>query len=247
MDFQQFSRGGGSRRPGAVPPCSSPASRLASAARRGYRKLKMAPEESIRAATTARGRRIKRNNLIAATLSGGILVGISSWLFPSGLGRFLLGFVAGLFYANSFEYCLHRFVLHLGRGVFCQQHMAHHATWKSPEAARYVNFSSNPWGVVALIVLNALPFLALEWVLHLGISAGIFVSFAIYYMLFEEIHWRSHMGGWLPRFVRSGARHHLLHHVHDDERFNVFLPIWDRLLGLPRARQWKGRFEKQAR
>lgn len=208
----------------------------------------MVSEESVRTATTARGHRIKRQNLIAATLSGGILVGISSWFFPSNPGRFVLGFVAGFVYANSFEYCLHRFILHLGRGTFYQQHMAHHATWKSPEVARYVNFSSNPWGVVALIFVNALPFLVLEWFLHPGVSAGIFASFAIYYMLFEEIHWRSHMGGWLPGFVRPAARHHLLHHVRDDERFNVFLPIWDHLLGFRlRARQPKGGLGKQTR
>jgi hypothetical protein len=185
---------------------------------------------SIRAVTTAQGRRIKRDNLIAAMLSGVALVGISVRFFPSGPARFWLGVVIGFFYANGFEYCLHRFLLHLGRGLFYQQHMLHHVTWRAPEAARYVNFSSNPWGVVGLIVVNAIPFLEIEWVFHLGLSAGMFASFSLYYMLFEEIHWRSHMGGWLPQFLRPAARHHLLHHAHDEERFNVFLPIWDRLL-----------------
>jgi len=35
------------------------------------------------------------------------------------------------------------------------------------------------------------------------------------------------MGGWLPRWVRPAARHHLRHHARDDGRFNVFLPIFD--------------------
>jgi sterol desaturase/sphingolipid hydroxylase (fatty acid hydroxylase superfamily) len=37
------------------------------------------------------------------------------------------------------------------------------------------------------------------------------------------------MGGWLPKWLRPAARHHLLHHARDTSRFNVFLPIFDRL------------------
>ena len=35
------------------------------------------------------------------------------------------------------------------------------------------------------------------------------------------------MGGWLPKWLRPAARHHLLHHAQDTGRFNVFLPIFD--------------------
>jgi Fatty acid hydroxylase len=190
----------------------------------------MLPEGSVREIFTAQGRKIKRDNLIAAMLSGVVLVGVSIRFFPSGPARFLLGLVVGFFYANGFEYCLHRYLLHLGRGLFYQQHMIHHVTWQSPEVGRYVNFSSNPWGVVGLIVLNAVPFLGIERVFHPGMSTGVLTIFCLYYMAFEEIHWRSHMGGWLPQVLRPAAKHHLLHHVHDDGRFNVFLPICDHLL-----------------
>ncbi len=74
---------------------------------------------------------------------------------------------------------------------------------------------------------NAVPFLFLQWIFHAGWMAGVFASFAIYYIAFEEIHWRSHMGGWLPKWLRPAARHHLLHHARDTGRFNVFLPIFD--------------------
>src|SRR6267143_7061752 len=142
----------------------------------------------IRAKTRAQGLRTKRNNLIAAFLSGLMLVLISvKFVAPSRAG-FLFGFLVGLVYANGFEYCLHRFLLHCGHGVFSQQHMVHHTTLKSPDAARYVNFSSNPWGVVALFIANAIPFFILEWTFRNGWVAGAFVSFALYYMAFEEIH-----------------------------------------------------------
>ena len=181
----------------------------------------------IRAENRALGLRIKRNNLIAASLSGLILAVISvKFVAPSWIG-FIFGLLAGFVYANGFEYCLHRFLLHCGRGIFSQQHMVHHATLKSPEAARYVNFSRNPWGVVAIFCANALPFFGVEWIFKNGWVAGAFVSFALYYIAFEEIHWRTHMGGWLPASLAPAARHHLSHHVDDTGRFNVFLPMFD--------------------
>jgi len=187
----------------------------------------MISEDAIRADRKAQGLRIKRNNLLAAVLSGAVLVGISLWFFPHSTIGILIGLVLGFFYANGFEYCLHRFLLHSGRGIFGQQHMVHHTTLNSPEAARYVNFSSNPWGVVALFFANAAPFLFLQWIFHNGWTAGVFASFTIYYIAFEEIHWRTHMGGWLPKWLRTAARHHMLHHAQDTGRFNVFLPIFD--------------------
>jgi hypothetical protein len=143
---------------------------------------------------------------------------------PIGIGA---GFVLGFLYANGFEYCLHRFVLHAGRGVFGQQHMVHHHTLHSPEGARYVNFSSNPLGVVALFLANGVPFLFVQWIFRNTWTAGVFASFGLYYIAFEEIHWRTHMGGWMPKWLRPAARHHMMHHAYDTGQFNVFLPIFD--------------------
>jgi hypothetical protein len=195
----------------------------------------MPSDDVIRAETKAEGLRTKRNNLIAAALSGAGLAAISLWLFPHSLAAIPGGFVIGFFYANGFEYCLHRFILHGPSGFFRQEHIVHHATLSSPDMARYVNFSRNPWGVVALFIANAAPFLLLQWHYRNGWTAGVFLGFAVYYVLFEEIHWRMHMGGWLPKWLRPAARHHLLHHAQESERFNVFLPIFDWLIGQPSA------------
>src|SRR5580700_9001622 len=202
----------------------------------------MPSDEAIRSETKAQGLRIKRKNLLAAASSGAIMTGISLWFFQHSMPGIFGGFVLGFFYANGFEYCLHRFILHGPRGFFREQHIVHHTTLNSPEAARYVNFSSNPWGVVALFFVNAIPFLVLQWALnnkwHGGWAVGVFASFAIYYIAFEEIHWRTHMGGWLPKWLKPAARHHLLHHARDTGRFNVFLPLFDWLAGSfqPQAR-----------
>jgi hypothetical protein len=156
-----------------------------------------------------------------------VLTVLSLKLFPFSFSSLSIGLLTGFIYANAFEYCLHRFLLHSGHGIFAQQHMVHHATLNSPEVARYVNFSSNPWGVVALFVANAVPFFVIGRFLNGGWVTAVFVSFALYYIAFEEIHWRSHMGGWLPGWLRPAARHHLLHHARHTDRFNVFLPICD--------------------
>jgi hypothetical protein len=190
----------------------------------------MPSESEIRAETKAQGLRTKRNNLLAAVLSGAVLVWISVRFFPHSVAGILFGLLFGFFYANGFEYALHRFVLHAGHGVFGEQHMVHHTTLYSPEVARYVNFSRNPWGVVALFFANAGPFLSAQWIFRNGWTAGVFASFTIYYIAFEEIHWRSHMGGWLPQWLRPAARHHLMHHALDTGRYNVFLPIFDWLV-----------------
>ena len=191
----------------------------------------MPSDDVIRAATKAEGLRIKRNNLAAAALSGSVLSGFSIWFFPHSIPGILGGFVLGFFYANGFEYCLHRFILHGPRGFFREQHLVHHATLNCPEAARYVNFSRNPWGVVAIFLANGAPFLLLQWIFRDGWTAGVFAGFAVYYVAFEEIHWRMHMGGWLPKWLRPAARHHLLHHAQDSGRFNVFLPTFDLIAG----------------
>jgi hypothetical protein len=199
----------------------------------------MSSDDRIRAECKGQGLKTKRNNLAAAFLSGSILILISLHFFPHTNAGIAAGFLIGFFYANGFEYCLHRFLLHSGNGIFCQQHMVHHTSLHLPDAARYVNFSRNPWGVVALFFANALPFLLWQRLFHSVWTAGVFASFALYYIAFEEIHWRSHMGGWLPKWVRPAVRHHLMHHAQDSGRFNVFLPIFDWLTGLfqPRARK----------
>jgi sterol desaturase/sphingolipid hydroxylase (fatty acid hydroxylase superfamily) len=82
-------------------------------------------------------------------------------------------------------------------------------------------------GVVALFFANGAPFLLLQWMFRNTWTAGVFASFTLYYIAFEEIHWRTHMGGWLPKWLRPAARHHMLHHAHDTGRYNVFLPLCD--------------------
>src|SRR5205814_587800 len=78
------------------------------------------------------------------------------------------------------------------------------------------------------------------WALFPRSPEGIILAFALYYVAFEEIHWRMHLGEWLPHFLEPARAFHLSHHDRPDGRFNVFLPLFDWLLGTSRMPVWAG-------
>jgi hypothetical protein len=201
----------------------------------------MADQIRPRSAEIARARRVKRVNAITAFLTGVLLATLAIELLPFAAGAFdplhiVAGFLAGLLYANAFEYVLHRFFLHWGEGFLVQRHGLHHDTAGAPEEPRYVNFATSPWVVVLVFVLNAIPVFALELFLHAGLSVGILGGFTLYFIAYEEIHWRFHLGGWLPGWLRAAKHHHMLHHGGFEGRYNVFLPIFDWVF---QRRAWK--------
>jgi 4-hydroxysphinganine ceramide fatty acyl 2-hydroxylase len=198
----------------------------------------MLTADTSRAAETARALRVKRQNAIVAALTGGVLIAISFRLYSLVFqpATFVLGFLAAILYANAFEYVLHRFLLHWGEGYLVRQHAFHHDTVGMPNEARYVNFATSAWVVVLLFVVNSPLVFLLERLLHLGLAPGMFAGFTLYYILYEEIHWRIHFGGWLPRFLRFARRHHMLHHGEFKGRYNVFLPLFDWLF---ERHEWK--------
>jgi Fatty acid hydroxylase superfamily len=205
----------------------------------------MGPQASseipLRSAEIARARRVKRVNAFTAFLIGVLLAALALELLPFEAGAFdplhiVAGFLAGFLYANAFEYVLHRFFLHWGEGFLVQRHGLHHDTAGAPEEPRYVNFATSPWVVALVFVLNAIPVFALELFLHAGLSVGILAGFTLYFIAYEEIHWRFHLGGWLPGWLRAARHHHMLHHGGFEGRYNVFLPIFDWVF---QRRAWK--------
>ena len=94
-----------------------------------------------------------------------------------------------------------------------------------------MNLGSSPIWVVALFAINGLPVVIADLLFGLGIAPGIFVGFSSYFITVEEVHWRIHLGEWLPPGFRAARAYHLAHHAHPNARFNIFLPLWDTLLG----------------
>jgi hypothetical protein len=96
-----------------------------------------------------------------------------------------------------------------------------------------------PVDISLLFLSNGILVVACDLLLKMGISPGIFTGWTIYLIAAEEIHWRIHMQGWLPPGLRFSRAYHMSHHDIPAARYNVFLPVFDFLLGnsaLPEAR-----------
>ncbi len=202
------------------------------------REAALPSEAAARDLALQESRAIKRRNAITAAVAGAALAGVGASVWGAGplhLG-ILYGFAAGLLYANAFEYVLHRFLLHWSNGYLARQHGLHHDNVGTPDEPRYVNFASSPGVVVLLLLSNALPVFAAEALFHAGLAPGMLMAFTAYYIVYEEIHWRMHLGGWLPRWMRFARTHHMLHHGEFEGRYNVFLPLCDWLF---QRRYWK--------
>ena|SRR2546426_3067129 len=185
----------------------------------------------IRATAIARGRAIKRVNAWTAVFCGGLPALALGIFLPTGFGKWLVGFAAGLLWASWFEYAYHRFLLHLPGTFFARRHLGHHASVGTLTEAEHVNLGSSPIWVVALFAINGLPVVIADLLFRLGIAPGILLAFAVYFIMVEEIHWRIHLGEWLPPVLGASRAYHLAHHAHPNARFNIFLPLWDTLLG----------------
>jgi len=182
----------------------------------------------------ARGRARKRWNAAAAILSGAIPALFLQSYFPARPEKWVIGFAAGLLWANAFEYLYHRYLLHLPRNFLSLGHLQHHASVGTPLEPDHVNLGSSPFWVVLLFVINEALVLALYLPLRAGIAGGLFLGFVAYQVVVEEFHWRIHLGGWLPPGLRWTRDYHLAHHDRPDGKFNIFLPVFDAMFGFPR-------------
>jgi len=57
------------------------------------------------------------------------------------------------------------------------------------------------------------------------------VSFSLYFLLTEEIHWRFHMGGSLPAWLDRARTRHMAHHDRPDHDYAIFWSLFDHMLG----------------
>ena len=179
------------------------------------------------AAALCRAKKVKRLNVAAAILGGAASAIPLAFALPRGPGRYLAGFLVGIVWANGSEYAYHRFLLHLPESLFARYHLQHHAVTGTPDEAERVTFGNSPPLVVLVFALNAAPVVAADWLWRLGIAPGVLAAFSLYYVALEEIHWRIHLGEWLPPGLHFARNYHLAHHDHPNSRFNVFLPAFD--------------------
>ena len=185
----------------------------------------------IRSSALLRGESVKRANALTAVLTGALPGALLIFYVQPKLNRLLLGLAIGLLWANGFEYVYHRYLLHWPASTLGKGHLLHHATVGRPEEPEHVTFGSSPLWVSSLFLANGFPVILIGVIWRIGITPGVLVAFSVYFISVEEIHWRIHLGEWLPPGLRRGREYHLAHHDAPDARFNVFLPIFDLLFG----------------
>jgi hypothetical protein len=173
----------------------------------------------------------KRKNAIVALLSGGVPAAILFFAFPFNWQRCLLGLCLGLLWGNAFEYAYHRWLLHRPRSAFGKGHLEHHAKVGAPDEPEHVSLGKSPLHIFLLFAVNGVLVIVADLLFDLRIAAGIFVGWSVYLITAEEIHWRIHLGGWLPRGLRFARAYHMRHHDTPNAHYNVFLPIFDLLCG----------------
>ncbi len=194
----------------------------------------MSSTAAIRDTPITRGRALKTANAWTAILCGGLpAITLCIFSLPS-WGKWLIGLAAGLLWATWFEYAYHRFLLHLPGTFFAKEHLRHHMSVDTPVEAEHLNLGGSPVWVIVLFVINGLPFIAADLLFRLGIAPGMLVAFSLYFITTEEFHWRIHMGERLPPGFQAARAYHMSHHDRPDARFNIFLPVWDVLLGSSR-------------
>ncbi len=142
----------------------------------------------------------------------------------------VVSFCAGLVWANAFEYAYHRWLLHWPSSSFGRGHLLHHASVGQPNEPEHVGLGGSPLAVLGLFVANGTPLAALALALHASFAPGMMIAFAAYFIVVEEIHWRFHLGGWLPGVLARERAIHLAHHDVPDANYAIFCPIFDRLL-----------------
>jgi Fatty acid hydroxylase superfamily len=195
----------------------------------------MVNEGQIRATAMARGRALKRANALTAVLCGGVPAAILAVWLPGTPARWLAGFFIGLLWANAFEYVYHRFLLHVPGNFISRGHLEHHASVGAPVEAEHVNLGGSPFWVALLFVVNSAPVVAADVLGGWGVAPGVLAGFVVYLITVEEVHWRIHVGGWLPPGLGAVRAYHLAHHDRPDSHYNIFLPLFDSFFGSARG------------
>ena len=195
----------------------------------------MPTSSELRAVALRLGRAKKRNNAIVALLSGLLPASALWFIFPFRWERWLAGLAIGLVWGNAFEYVYHRWLLHRPHSRLAQGHLEHHMHVGTDEEAEHVSLGKSPPHIALLFATNGALVIAIDILIYLGISPGIFLGWTLYLIAAEEIHWRIHMNEWLPLGLGFARTYHMSHHDLPNARFNVFLPLFDWLFRSSRS------------
>jgi hypothetical protein len=155
----------------------------------------------------------------------------------------LAGFALLFVYASFFEYAFHRWIMHRRWRLFThtyQMHtLLHHrvfhgdATYQVHQSEDRILFEW--WQGPLLLAVHAPGVWGLELASGLPVFWGGMAAMAVYYGLYEYVHWCVHCpaGRWIEgkRVFQYLSAHHRLHHRLWRTNFNVVLPLGDLVFG----------------
>ena len=153
------------------------------------------------------------------------------------------GFSALFLYASFFEWFLHRFLMHqpLWFYPFRAHALVHHGIFRAgpsyflarAENRKKIRFAW--WNAPLLLGLHAPLLLSIQYFLDTSIFFGGMAGLALYYSLYEYLHFCMHVPR--ERWVESTAwfrwldAHHHMHHKQHFKNLNVVLPLADLFFG----------------
>ena len=166
---------------------------------------------------------------------------------------FQLGaFVVYFLYFSFFEWAFHRHMFHtprFSRYMFKAHTLVHHQIYKGDET--YHTHDDHPhkvpmdwWAMPVMIAVHLPLFFLLQWVTGVPSVWGGVAAVAVYFSIYESIHWAMHVpkaAAVLNHFAafRFLDAHHRVHHKYMLSNLNVVLPLADLCLGTLRNAEGK--------
>lgn len=163
-------------------------------------------------------------------------------------GAYIPLIIALLAYASIFEWLLHSTLMHKPLGPMRYPYethtLVHHRLFRADETYHLSSHADERdkhtitmawWNALVLVPISASPFILFALFGPLRVGATAVVVLAMYYGMYEYIHWCMH----LPKqrrveclgLFRRLNGHHLLHHRYMNKNFNVVLPFADWCFG----------------
>ena len=151
---------------------------------------------------------------------------VASMTYGLSAGRIIGTAVLGYFAWTMLEYWLHRLVFHLPvRGKWTQQiyffvHGVHH-DW--------------PWDTTRLVLPPTLSitlsvgfYLLFTALFTPGVAHAAFGGLLFGYLIYDMLHWFTHVGAPKNRVLKHLRKQHMIHHFRQpNTRFGVSCPWWD--------------------
>jgi len=155
-----------------------------------------------------------------------------------------IAFFVYILYMSFFEWLFHRYLFHtpkISSYTFKAHTLTHHQIYKSDET--YHTHEDHPdkvpmdWWALPMLLAGHLPFfLLVQWATGIPSLWGGLAAVAVYYGIYESIHWAMHVpraSNYLNRFrvYRFLDAHHRVHHKYMLSNLNVVMPLADIVLG----------------